>query len=378
MYDGPIIDVDVHHRWSSEAELFEYLDPEWLPVVERPRSQVFVDAPVAQFIHLTGSVHRTGVSPENGPPGAPPDYATFCRQYLDPFPVERVVLSFDIGTSGGVPNAMLATALCRAANDWSVNHWIDRHRDERLYTAALVPTQVAADGAAEVRRMAAHPRVVEALMVSNGNGRPFGHPAYHAIYEAAAEAGLPIAIHSGADQWINGAQANAGGLPNGRFEFHTLVPHSMQAHLLSFITYGVFEKYPGLKLMIVEVGVSWLPWLMWSMDKYADELRSESPWVRRRPSDYVREHVRVSTQPIEVSPKRTQLMDAMSAPGGIEDVLCFSSDYPHWDTDDPRYIARRLPAEWSEKLFYENAAAALRFPDSNSSSAPLAAVDADR
>ena len=377
MYDGPIVDIDVHHRWASEQELLEYVEPQWLRAVERPRSKVSLEAPVAQFLHITGSVRRANCGPaDGGPPGAPPDYETVCRQWLDRYPVERAVLTFDIGTSGGVPNPMLASALCRAANDWSIDRWIERVRDERLYAAALIPTQIPEDGAAEVRRMGARPRVVEALLVSNGFGRPFGHPVYHPIYEAAAECGLPIAIHNGGDQWNNGAQMNAAGLPNGRFEFHALAAQSTMAHMVSFITHGVFEKYPTLALMVVEIGIAWLPWLMWSLDKHYDTLRSESPWVKRLPSEYIREHVRVTTQPIELSPKRNQLIDLMSAPGGLEDVLCFASDYPHFDADDPGFTMRRLPDEWGPKVFYENSLASLRWHRSTDPAPAPAAVGA--
>lgn len=373
MYDGPIIDVDLHHRWASEDELFEYMAPEWQSVVDRSHSRVHIEAPVAQFLHLTGSVRRANSSPAQG---GPPDYATVCKQWLDPYPVERAVLTYDIGTSTGVPNPMLSSALCRAANDWSVDRWIEGTKDERLYAAALIPTQIPEDGAAEVRRMAENPRVVEALMVCNGLGKHFGHPAYHPIYEAAAETGLPIAIHNGGDQWNMGSQMNAAGLPNSRFEFHALAAQCTMTHLLSFITYGAFEKFPRLKLMIVEIGVAWLPWLIWSMDKHYETLRQESPWVKRLPSEYIRDHVLVTTQPIEVSPQRGQLVELMGTPGGLEDVLCFASDYPHFDADDPKYTVRRLDDAWGPKVFYGNSKKALRWPDRESADATMAAVGA--
>jgi hypothetical protein len=45
----------------------------------------------------------------------------------------------------------------------------------------------------------------------------------------------------------------------------------------------------------------------------------------------------------------------------MDDQLCFSTDYPHWDADTPAYIRRRLPPEWHRKVFYENALSALRW-----------------
>jgi hypothetical protein len=121
------------------------------------------------------------------------------------------------------------------------------------------------------------------------------------------------------------------------------------------VTHGVFERYPELKLLIVEAGVSWLPWLMWNFDAHAKLLRRESPWVKRDPSDYIRDHVRLTTQPLESSPRSDQLIDLFEAVGGVEDILCFATDYPHWDGDDPTYIASRIPKAWWPKVFYQNA-----------------------
>ena len=63
----------------------------------------------------------------------------------------------------------------------------------------------------------------------------------------------------------------------------------------------------------------------------------------------------ISTQPLERSPEPEQLVELLKLYGG-EDVLCFSTDYPHWDTDEKDYIATRIPAEWQPKIFFENAA----------------------
>jgi predicted TIM-barrel fold metal-dependent hydrolase len=261
-----------------------------------------------------------------------------------------------------VPNPFLASALCRAANDWSMDKWIVEADDPRLYQSLLVPTQIPADGVREIERLGAHPRVVEALVVVNGLGKPMGHPLYHPIYAAAAEHGLPIAIHNGGDLWNTGSHYLAAGVPGTRFEFHSAAPQSTMTHLASFITHGVFEKFPTLKLVIVEIGVAWVPWFLWKMDSQYRTLRQESGWVKRLPSEYFYDHVKLSTQPLEISPDRKQLVELLEAAGGLEDILVFASDYPHWDTDDPAYIARLLPESWHDKVFYENSLATFRWP----------------
>ena len=76
--------------------------------------------------------------------------------------------------------------------------------------------------------------------------------------------------------------------------------------------------------------------------------------MKRSPSEYFVEHVRLSTQPLESPENRDDLLAALSA-YGAEDMLMYSSDYPHWDADDARYVASRLPEEWHPKVFYDNA-----------------------
>jgi predicted TIM-barrel fold metal-dependent hydrolase len=276
-------------------------------------------------------------------------------QLLDPYDVDAVILSYDIGTQPAITSTYLATAVVQAANDWSIDRWLNRG-DHRVYGAILVPTQDPVAAAAEVRRVGSHERMVEVLLVVNGMGKPFGDAVYHPIYEAAAELDLPIALHIGGEQLVGLPQANAGGILATRFENHSANMQPMQHHLTSFITNGVFEKYPGLKVIVVESGVAWVPWLMWELDAQYQNLRHESPWVKRLPSEYFREHVRISTQPLELSPERSQMIELFEAFGGMEDILCFATDYPHWDFDNPTYIATRFPDSWRSKVLFENAA----------------------
>jgi predicted TIM-barrel fold metal-dependent hydrolase len=171
-----------------------------------------------------------------------------------------------------------------------------------------------------------------------------------------------LAVHNGGDMWNNTTAQNAGGIPNTRFEFHALSMQASLFHLGSFIVHGVFEKFPRLNLVLVENGIAWLPWMLWTLDDAYADLRRESPWVKRLPSEYLREHLTLSTQPLEQTGRKEQLTELLEATGGVEDMLLFAADYPHWDTDDPAYIARRLPAAWGRKVFYENCRKTLRWP----------------
>jgi predicted TIM-barrel fold metal-dependent hydrolase len=352
IYNGACVDPDVHHRWRSDDELIAYLPKEWRELVRSQGVALSISPPDLTYPNLTGVNKRLDAfAPDGSPPGS--DYSTMESQLLSRLNVRRVVLSFDTGQNAAVRNPYLAIALARACNDWTIERWLERG-DERLYGAMLTPNASPTEAAMEVRRIGNHPKIAEVLMDANALGLPFGNPLNDPIFAAAAEVGLPVTLHIGMDGY-GVAQTAAGGAPGNRLEFHTLLPQGMVHHLMSFITHGVFEKFPDLKLLIVEAGVAWLPWLLQTMDSHYKIWRLESPWVRKWPSEYVRDHIKVTTQPLDTSADQHQLVDLLNAVEGVEDLLCFATDYPHWDADDPTYVAGRLPRTWLPKVFLENA-----------------------
>lgn len=100
-----------------------------------------------------------------------------------------------------------------------------------------------------------------------------------------------------------------------------------------------------------EFGVAWIPSLLWRMDQFYESYKLESSWLRKWPSDYVHENIKFSTQPIETSRPPTAVAEMLQTVDGMEDLLCFSSDYPHISFDDPTYVARLLPKTWRHKIF---------------------------
>ena len=77
---------------------------------------------------------------------------------------------------------------------------------------------------------------------------------------------------------------------------------------------------------------------MWRFDKEWKGLRREVPWVRRLPSDYIREHIRLTLQPFDAPPGPAHLLRLIDRLGS-EEMLLFATDYPHWhgDTPDPAH-----------------------------------------
>lgn len=352
-YDGPFFDVDVHHRPRRDIDILEYLPKEWHDYARGGgRSRFSITPPFPDGVLSSGGINRDDSTPANGS-RAGSDYDTVREQLLDTEDDYRALLTHQTAEHGGHANPYFSRALARAMNDWTIDTWLSR--DERLYSAITIPLAEPAEAVKEIARVGDHPQLIGVMVAGNTLGRPLGDPLYHPIWAAAAERGLPVVCHI---SLLGRPTANtlAAG---GRLSFLSSTTQTAQQvmhYVSSLIVHGVFEQFPGLKFLFAEYGVGWLPYGVIRMDDAYSLMKAESPWVKRLPSEYVRDHIRLSTQPLEENfDDHSALFDMLRTVDGIEDILCFSSDYPHGTMDDPRYIVRRLPVEWHDKVLHRNA-----------------------
>ena len=91
----------------------------------------------------------------------------------------------------------------------------------------------------------------------------------------------------------------------------------------SFIMEGMFERLPELKVVLIECGFGWLPALGWRLDKHWKRLKDEVPHLKMAPSEYIRKHFWVTTQPMEETENPDHLIEVMNWIG--MDRIMFSS-----------------------------------------------------
>jgi predicted TIM-barrel fold metal-dependent hydrolase len=128
-----------------------------------------------------------------------------------------------------------------------------------------------------------------------------------------------------------------------------------QTQVLSLIVEGVFDRFPDLRLALVEGGWTWLPSLMWRIDKDWKGLRREVPWNTRVPSAYIRERMRLSLQPLDAPGEPKHLLQIIEQLGSDE-LLMFSTDYPHWHFASPEEaIPPGLAPDLRRKILRDNA-----------------------
>ncbi|HEX7300343.1 MAG TPA: amidohydrolase family protein [Solirubrobacteraceae bacterium] len=343
-----MIDVDVHEAFTSLADLVPHLNEPWKGLVRAGHWKGFTQP----FVYWgVGGGNRADARPASGGPEGS-DISLLRAQVLDAYDVRHAILT------GYFYPAMLkdmqvefATALAGAYNDFQVASWLDA--DPRLSGSVHVAPQDPIAAAREIDRMGAHPRMVQVLLPLTT--RAYGDRFYWPIFEAAQRRHLRVATHH--TVLVEGA------LGMGRYyvERHMLIPQASMATLISFVTNGVFDHFPDLGFILLEAGFSWLPHVLWRMDREYKSLRQEIPWVKQFPSAHVRERVRLATQPVEdlTAEQWTRVIELI----GSEEVLVFATDYPHFDFDSPeRSLPPRLPAELKRKILFENARAFYGFP----------------
>ncbi|MEX2544683.1 MAG: amidohydrolase family protein [Phycisphaeraceae bacterium] len=302
-------------------------------------------------------VGRADATPaRGGPPGSCPQ--TMREQLIEPFGIDYVIL-----TGGGVlaigvhGDADYAAAVASAANEWMLT-WMDE--DPRFYGSIFVAPQNPAAAAAEIRKRGSHPRLVQVMMTS-ATRTPYGDRFYWPIYEAACEMGLPVAVHPGAE--CSGiSNCFAPGYPASYFEWHSNISQNYMGQITSLVCRGVFNEFPQMKFVCVEGGIGWLPHLMWRLDKNWKSLRVSAPWLERPPSEYIVEHVRLSTQPIE-EPERPEHLLQIFEMVHAEKTVMFASDYPHWDNDSPVHGLPKLPDALARRIYVDNARELYNLPD---------------
>jgi predicted TIM-barrel fold metal-dependent hydrolase len=314
------IDCDVHCAPASYEALFPYLSDYWRQYISEAG------------IRLNGLAHAY---PRGLGAPTPSSHEELAAQVLDSRDAARFVILNCLTGFETHRNPYFAAAVASALNDWLRFELLER--DERLRASLVVSTVSPSDAVAEIGRVGEDPRFVQVLLPVRSD-LPWGHKNNHAVFAAARERGLQVGLHA----WGRAGKAiTPSGFTTTYLEDYVGNQPIAQAQVLSFVSEGVFERFPELRVVLIECGFTWLPPLLWRFDKDWKGVWREVPWVKRRPSEYVREHFRFTTAPTHL-PSDPVAVDQLLEMLGGSGQLMYASDYPHEHGDGLPALLGRL------------------------------------
>jgi len=236
----------------------------------------------------------------------------------------------------------------------------------RILPMALMPWWNIEDSIAEVER-AAGMGLRGIVMCSDPDsiGLPdLGEAAWHPFWEACADRKMPVNFHIGASETSFNMFGRAPWPSMGvrqRLALGSAYLFMENSRVLSNLLYsGVLERYPALKVVSVESGIGWIPFMLEAIDYEWGETTSQAESILTMPpSEYFRRQVYGCFWFEKTAPR--SLVEAIG-----EDNLLFETDFPHPTClypDVKEYLAE-VTADWSastrRKILQDNAAALYR------------------
>ena len=237
--------------------------------------------------------------------------------------------------------------------------------DSRMYGAAYIPFNFGEDVALKFLRDAIKDNFSVILIdtIAPEGCKAFTHPDYDVVWQEIQESNITITLHVGADSswdpvplsFYNNASSvpvhKAGDAPRDALAYMG-ISYNAELFLASMIFDGVLERFPNLRIGVVELGASWIISWMKHLDQSYRAFRrlQDLSQVKELPSEYVKKHIKITPFPGEDI--------GWLLTSGAGDLLMFASDYPHHEgTDDPISRFEKTMVEIDEdtkKKFYSD------------------------
>ncbi len=191
--------------------------------------------------------------------------------------------SEQIGADGLEPE--FATAIARAYNDW-LKDFCD-HAPDRMFGAGMVAAHDVAGAVAEARRCVEELGFKAIFLPpATVNRRPWHHPSYDPLWAEIQRLGVPLSFHGGGQTYLT---------PDFGLEVldRLMLWHTFSQPLgIQFVTAclcggGVLERFPDLKVALLEGNCSWAPWFLYRLDEHWEWTGwYEAPELTMPPSEY--------------------------------------------------------------------------------------------
>src|SRR5215468_10382602 len=313
--DFLIVDVDSHHYENeSYQDVFSYIDN---PVIRRAALESTKRGGRSSMLNtqvgyqdLGGRITRHELRKYEKVPSDTHRDIAMTKLWMDAMGVDYACLfPTPMLFLGLHPQTEVEVAMAQGYNRWLCERILGT--EPRLISMLYLPFNDPEAAYRTVKEFGDKKGVV-GFMVTSPRYKPVHDNAYIKTYALLEEMGKPISFHALGFMWFN------------------------MVHMTNWVINGMPERFPKLKTMWIESGLTWAYGLMQRLDHSYMMRTSDCPSLKRKPSEYMRE-MYFSTQPMEI-PDDPSILEATFKMINAETQLVWSSDYPHWDFDLPSVI----------------------------------------
>jgi uncharacterized protein len=339
----PLIDASVHIFFRSNADFRGFMR-------EPFRSRGIPDVAMDWWGRPGGEYAEAAADTGEDHPASDPDATG--RQLFGRRGVDVAVLH--PMTRGVLPDRHLTSAVLAAHNEMMVSRWLDSGEFADRYRGTIRVNPEDISGALrEIDRWQDHPRVVQ-LGVPMQTRELYGKPQFWPLWDAAAEAGLPVAVHLETGTGI-GLPPTPSGQPRTYEQYLGFSALNYLYHLMNMIAEGVFERTPKLRVVWADGAADLLTPFIWRMDTFGRPHLEQTPWAPRMPSDYLPGHVYFVQGSLD-GPGDVDFAGEWLSFTGKENMLMFGSSYPHWQLNEATALAGSLSPHQRDRVLWRNAA----------------------
>ena len=247
-------------------------------------------------------------------------------EVLDAEHIDIAILYTTVGLlwEAEVEDPALSQAYTKAYNRWICEFCSGEPR--LVPTAHLSLTDPAA-AARELERAVGEGAVGGYVAPFHHRGTPLGHPDNDALFAAAQDLDVPLAIHPTFEpQWTKGTRMGTWeNVKQLRLLASVAASDGVRQQFTTLFDYGVFDKFPRLKVVVLESGAGWIGYWLDRIDAvYSHTFIGNRVPLQHKPSDYFRERIWISADPDE------RMVPALAQRYGVERFL-WASDFPHAD-----------------------------------------------
>ena len=257
-----------------------------------------------------------------------------------------------------IVDSALMSAVFRTYNDWLAEFCATN--PDQLKGIVMINLDDVGDGVRELERCAKLGLPGAMIAEYPLEERRYDNSEYEVFWAAAQDLDMPLSLHTATRR--EGRRRSQGAATVRDASSRSTKVFYPAASLCDMIFSGVFERYPGLKMAVVEFELSWVPYLVSSMDYTYVERNEEASYRFKnnlRPSDFFHSNVYLSFQEDDVG---IRLRDIIGV-----DSMMWGSDYPHSESTFPKSmeildrILDGVPQDERDKIVGTNVARLYNF-----------------